>query len=58
MYGCTVQVADADSGPLVASGQTLSFEESGRHSTSGTKKSVTVSLEDGSALNWVEGLTF
>lgn len=53
-----MQEADADSGPLLGSGETLRFEESGRHSTSGTSKSVTVSLEDGSALNWVEGLTF
>lgn len=53
-----MQERDATCAPLVATGDTLEFTESGQYSTAGTKKTVSVTLADGKALNYVEGLTF
>jgi hypothetical protein len=53
-----VQEADSRSGPLVEIGHPLTFTESGKHSITGEQKTVTVSLVDGAALNFVEALTF
>lgn len=49
---------DATCRPLVATGDTLEFTESGQYSTAGVKKAVSVTLADGKALNCFEGLTF
>jgi hypothetical protein len=54
----TVQEADPKCGPLVPSGQLLSFTESGKYSTSERPKEVTVRQADGTALNFIESLTF
>lgn len=53
-----MQEADAACGPLISSGKSLRFTESGKYSTKKEPKDVSVTLANGAALNIVEGLTF